>query len=77
MMKDPRSQISNHRWQKLLIDITSRKICLEPVLRILILIVILESVLFLNLVVFVVSNIDHDRGMVTQSAHVVDCFLLD
>jgi hypothetical protein len=52
--------LSNNLWKQLLVDIPSREICLEPALRILVLVVIGQALRLLYLVVLIVSNPDDD-----------------
>jgi hypothetical protein len=67
----------NHLWKEFLIDVASREIGLEPAFGVLVLIVVRETCLFLDLVVFVVANPNDDGWVVTQPTHVVDSFFSD
>lgn len=67
----------NHLWEELLIDVTGREIGLEPVFWVLVLIVVSETRLLLNLVIFIVANPDDNGWVMTQPTNVVDRFLSD
>jgi len=49
----------------LFVDVPGRKICLEPIFRILVFIVICEAKRLLYLIILVVPCIDYDRGMMS------------
>lgn len=77
MIESIRSQLFNNLRQKLFVNISSRKIRLQPILRILILKVVCKSILLLDLIVFVIPDINYYRRVMTQSGDVVDCFSSD
>ena len=63
--------------EKELIDISRRKIRLEPVLRVLVGIIVDQACGFGDLVVFVVAGEDNEGGVVSEAANVEGCLLLD
>jgi hypothetical protein len=67
----------NHLWEEFLIDVTGREIGLQPAFRVLVLVVVSETCLLLNLVVFIVANPNDDGWVMTQPTHVVHRFLSD
>jgi hypothetical protein len=71
------TEFLNHLWKEFLIDVTGGEIGLEPAFRVLVLIVVGETCLLLDLVIFIVANPNYDRWVVTQPTHVVDRFLSD
>ena len=61
----------------LFVYIPGWKIGLEPIIRILISIIVGQTVLLLDLIVFVIARINHYRWMVTQSLDLCYAFSLD
>ena len=56
--------LSYYFWKHFLIDIACWKVCLEPVVWVLIVIIIRQFGLLLHLIVFVVADVDHNRRVV-------------
>lgn len=77
VIESTRRVFLNHLWEELLIDVTGREIGLEPVFWVLVLIVVSETRLLLNLVIFIVANPDDNGWVMTQPTNVVDRFLSD
>ena len=61
----------------LLVDVSCRKISLEPVFWVLVFVFVCQSERLLHLVVFVVACVNHDGGMVSQPADIGHTFGVD
>lgn len=61
----------------LFVYVSSRKVSLEPVLWILVLVIVCQAIRLLHLVVLIISGIDDDGRVMSQSGDVCGALFLD
>jgi len=61
----------------LLIDIASWKVCIQPILRIFVCVVVCQATLFLYLIIFIVAGVNDNRRMMTNALDLCDALGLD